>query len=165
KGTAAASLGNWGDPNSHADFGWTGGNTDWKQISGTWISGPNETSLDIMLYGSTDFSGTAYFDKVVLEKVWPPLEAEIFGPSQLDYKKTATYTAGVLGGSGQYLYEWAQKLDGSSNWIVLGRQKTQIITMFNKSFTLKVKVSDSISGKVTSTTLRVVMSDSKTVDK
>jgi len=164
-GSAAAALGNWGSPNSHQDFGWTGGYTDWKQISGTWKSGPKETSLDIVLYGSTDFSGKAYFDNVVLEKVWPPLEAEILGPSQLGYKQSATYSAEVSGGSGKYLYEWAQENDGSTNWIILGRQKTQMVTMFNKSFTLKVKVSDSISKKETSATLRVINSGSKPVEK
>ena len=50
------------------DFGWTGGHADWTEISGTWTSWEDESSLDIVLSGSTDFSGHMYFDKVTLEK-------------------------------------------------------------------------------------------------
>jgi hypothetical protein len=69
RGQIGVGLGNWGTPNTHADFGYTGGNTNWKKISGTWTSRTDETSLSILLFGSTDFSGTAYFDDIVLQKV------------------------------------------------------------------------------------------------
>jgi hypothetical protein len=69
RGQIGVGLGNWGTPNTHADFGYTGGNTDWKKISGTWTSRTDETSLSILLFGLTDFSGTAYFDDIVLQKV------------------------------------------------------------------------------------------------
>jgi hypothetical protein len=75
-GAAAAGLGNWsGDPgqNTHRDFGWTGGNTDWKQISGTWTSGENERTLDVVLYATPDFSGEAFFDNLALKRWAPPL--------------------------------------------------------------------------------------------
>jgi len=66
-GSAAAALGNWDSSNTHVDFGWTGGSTGWTEISGAWTSQADETTLDIVLYGSTDFSGTAYFDGLVLQ--------------------------------------------------------------------------------------------------
>ena len=70
-GSAAAVLGNWGSPNTHADFGWTRGYADWTKITGTWTSMEDETSLDILLYGTTGFAGHAYFDEVTVEKIGP----------------------------------------------------------------------------------------------
>jgi hypothetical protein len=125
-GSVAAALGNWGSPNTHQDFGWTGGHVNWTQISGTWTSRWDETSMDIVLYGSTDFSGDAYFDNVVLEKVGvAPLEVTILGPSILEYKKLGTYTANVSRGLGSSSYQWYLKMDGSNNWYPLGKQRTQ----------------------------------------
>jgi hypothetical protein len=75
-GAAAAGLGNWsGDPgqNTHRDFGWTGGDTEWRQISGTWTSGENERTLDVVLYATPDFSGEAFFDNLALEREDSPL--------------------------------------------------------------------------------------------
>ena len=44
--------------------------------------------MDIVLFGSTHFSGKAYFDGLVLEKVVPvPLEVAIRGPASLGYKE------------------------------------------------------------------------------
>jgi hypothetical protein len=69
-GSAAASLGSWDSSTTHMDFGWTGKGIDWTQISGTWNSGVKDR-LDVVLYGTTDFSGTAYFDGIVLRELGP----------------------------------------------------------------------------------------------
>jgi hypothetical protein len=73
-GSVAAALGVWSsDPtrNHHIDFGFIGGTTDWIQISGTWTSRPDETRLQVVLYGQPDFAGSAFFDGLVLQKVIP----------------------------------------------------------------------------------------------
>jgi hypothetical protein len=155
-GVAAASLGNWGSPNTHQDFGWTGGTTDWKQISGTWTSRWDERTMDIVLYGSTDFSGDAYFDNVVLEKVGvAPLEVTTLGPSSLGYKKLGTYTANVSRGSGNYRYQWYMRDDGRSEWDPLGTQQTQSRSMLKWGFTLRVDVHDNNTGQEASATKHV----------
>jgi len=147
-GHAAAALGNWGSSNTHKEFGLTGGYTDWKEMSGTWTSKWDETSFDIVLYGSTDFSGYAYFDNLVLEKVGVvPLGVSILGPSALGYKKTGTYRAEVVSGSGDYRYQWYKKMDGNDHWASLGTQQTQAVTMINTGFTLKVDVHDNRTGQ------------------
>jgi hypothetical protein len=77
-GRAAAGLGVWSsDPasNHHTDFGYVGGTTDWVQISGTWTSRADEEVIRVMLFGSPDFVGEAYFDDLILEEIGPP-EAE-----------------------------------------------------------------------------------------
>jgi hypothetical protein len=155
-GHAAAAFGNWGSPNTHKDFGFTGGYTDWKEISGTWTSRWDETSFDIVLYGSTDFSGYAYFDDLRLEKVGGiPLEVSISGPSSLGFKKTGSYTAKAVSGSGNYRYQWYKKMDGNSSWIPLGTQQTQAMTMLYTGFTLKVDIHDNRTGKEASATKHV----------
>jgi hypothetical protein len=71
-GSAAVGLGIWSNEpehNTHKDFGWTMGKTDWKIISGTWKSKSDETTLDICLYCSQDFVGEVYFDNIILEKI------------------------------------------------------------------------------------------------
>jgi hypothetical protein len=147
-GHAAAALGNWGSPNTHKEFGFTGEYTDWKEISGTWTSRWDETSFDIVLYGSTDFSGYAYFDNLVLEKVGVvPLGVSILGPSSLGFKKMGTYTAEAVSGSGDYRYQWYKKMDGNDYWAHLGTQQTQAVTMINTGFTLRVDVHDSRTGQ------------------
>lgn len=159
-GHAAAALGNWGSSNTHQDFGFTGGTTDWKEISGTWTSRWDETSFDIVLYGSTDFSGSAYLDNLVLEKVGVhPLGVSILGPSSLGFKKMGTYTAEVVSGSGNYRYQWYKKMDGSDYWISLGTQQTQAMTMLYTGFTLKVDVHDNVTGKEASATKHVDFGD------
>jgi hypothetical protein len=107
--------------------------------------------LDIVLFGSMDFSGKAYFSGLVLEKVWPPLEVTIHGPSSLGYKKAGTYTANVSKGSGDYRYQWYKKMDGNDHWARLGTQQTQVVTMINKGFTLRVDVHDNITEQNAST--------------
>jgi PKD repeat protein len=147
-GHAAAGLGNWGSPNTHKDFGWSGGYTDWTQISATWTSRWDETSMDIVLYGSTQFSGRAYFDELVLEKVGPaPLGVAIHNPWSLGYKERGDYIAEVAQGSGEYRYEWARKEDGSTAWYLLGgREHIQRCMMFDSGFSLRVNVTDIITG-------------------
>jgi hypothetical protein len=143
RGSLAAGLGNWGSPNTHRDFGWTGGHNGWRMISGTWTSRWDETSMDIVLYGTRDFSGEGYFDYLVLEKVGPvPLAVTITGPSSLEYKESGLYTAKVSGGSSDYRYQWYEKMDGNSSWRPLGRSQTQGRTLLNRGFTLKVEVYD-----------------------
>jgi hypothetical protein len=158
-GAAAAGLGNWsGDTtqNTHRDFGWTGGNRDWRQISGTWTSGPNERTLDIVLYGDPEFSGEAFFDNLALEKIGlTPLIVAIEGPSELVYKGVGTYVANVSAGSGDYGYQWSQKLDSRSSWYILGREKTQKATMLDIGFTLRVDIHDNRTGQNASATLQV----------
>ena len=66
RGFVAAGLGNWGPNPTHSDFGYLSGDQDWTQVSGYWTSGPNETSMDIAIYGSPDFLGEAYFDGLEL---------------------------------------------------------------------------------------------------
>jgi hypothetical protein len=164
-GHAAAALGNWGSPNTHKEFGFTGGYTDWKEISGTWTSRWNETSFDIVLYGSTDFSGYAYFDNVVLEKVGVvPLGVSILGPSGLGYKKTGTYRAEVVSGSGDYRYQWYKKMDGNDHWAPLGAQQAQIVTMFNTGFTLRVDVRDNQTGQDAFGTIYVEYGEARSID-
>jgi len=73
-GFAAAGLGVWSsDPmlNHHTDFGHTDGMTDWTLITGTWTSRPDEYTIRIVLYGTPDFAGEAFFDDLVLEEVEP----------------------------------------------------------------------------------------------
>jgi hypothetical protein len=73
-GTVAAALGVWSsDParNHHTDFGYVGGAGDWVKISGRWTSRPDETRLQVCLFGRPDFRGEAYFDGLVLQKVIP----------------------------------------------------------------------------------------------
>jgi hypothetical protein len=154
-GTVAAALGNWGDPNTHKDFGYTGGTTDWKQISGTWTSGPGENYLDVVLFGSPDFSGKAYFDDVILEKVQLLLKILIDGPSSLGYKKNGIFVANVSNGSRQYNYQWYRQYDGRKEWEVLGTQQTETSFMLTTSYILKVDVQDTITGQKTSVTKRV----------
>jgi hypothetical protein len=155
-GSVAAGLGNWGSPNTHEDFGWTGGQTDWTQISGTWTSGQGENSLDIVLYGTKDFSGRGYFDELVLEKVGPvPLEVSIRGPSHLGYKELGTYAADVFRGSGDYRYQWYKKMEGSDHWYPLGTGQAQGQSMLNRGFTLKVDVRDALTGAEGSATKHV----------
>ena len=155
-GSAAAGLGNWGSPNTHRDFGWTGGRTDWTQISGTWTSRWDETSMDIVLYGTKDFSGIAYFDELVLEKVGPvPLDVTILGPSSLGYKEIGTYTGDVSRGSGDCSYQWYMQYDGSSAWYPLGTQQTQRRSMLTRGFTLAVDVTDTVTGAEGSATKHV----------
>jgi len=159
-GSVAAGLGNWGSPNSHKDFGWTGGQTDWTQISGTWTSRPDEASMDIVLYGTRDFAGRAYFDELALEKVGPvPLGVSIRGPSHLDYKELGTYTADVSRGSGDYRYQWYKKTDGSDHWYSLGTGQTQGQSMLNRGFTLRVDVDDASTGAEGSATKDVEYED------
>ena len=75
---------------------------------------PDETSMDMVLFGSTAFSGKAYFDGLVLDRVGPvPLEVSMLGPSWLGYKEHGTYTADVSRGSGDYNYQWYKEMDGS----------------------------------------------------
>jgi hypothetical protein len=129
-GHAAAALGNWGSSNTPKDFGFTGGTTDRREIGGTWTSKWDETSFDMVLYGSTDFSGSAYFDDLRLEKVGViPLEVIILGPSSLAFKKTGTYTAEVASGSGDYRYQWYKKMDGKDSWTPLSTQQAQAVSM------------------------------------
>lgn len=158
-GSVAAGLGNWsGNPsgNTHRDFGWTGGFTDWTQISGTWTSGPNERTLDIVLYGGPDFSGEAYFDRVVLEKVGlAPLELTIEGPSVLGFKEVGTFFAEVYAGSGDYRYQWYKKLERSTEWDSLGTGKTQIVRMVGQGFTLRVDIHDNNTKQNASATFPV----------
>jgi hypothetical protein len=152
-GRAAAALGNWGTPNTHVDFGHIGGYTDWTQISGTWTSGPDETSMDILLYGTTDFSGDAYFDGLTLEDVGPaPLQVTISGPSVMLYKETRTFRADVSRGSGDYRYQWYKQYDGQSHWQSLGTGRQVVQTMFNRSFALSVDITDIITGEEASAT-------------
>jgi hypothetical protein len=160
-GAAAAGLGNWGSPNTHQDFGWTSGTTDWKKISGTWTSGETERTLDIVLYATPDFSGEAFFDNVVLEKMGPtPLITDIEGPSALDFKEVGTYVANVSAGSGDYGYQWSQKMDGSPSWYALGREKTQRVSMIDMGFTLKVDIHDNRTGLNASATQHVEFGES-----
>lgn len=73
-GFAAAGFGVWSsDPmlNHHTDFGHTDGMTDWTLITGTWTSRPDEYTIKIVLYGTPDFAGEAFFDDLVLEEVEP----------------------------------------------------------------------------------------------
>jgi hypothetical protein len=155
-GVVGVGLGNWGTPNTHHDFGWTGGITDWKKVSGTWTSGPNERTLDIVLYGDPGFSGEAFFDNLALEKIGlAPLITAIEGPSELAYKGFGTYVANVSAGSGDYGYQWSQKLDRRSSWYVLGTEKTQQATMLDIGFTLKVDIHDNRTGQNASATLHV----------
>jgi hypothetical protein len=155
-GAAAAGLGNWGSPNTHQDFGWTGGTTEWKQVSGTWSSGENERTLDVVLYGTPDFSGEAFFDNLVLEKMGPtPLLIDIEGPSVLGFKEVGDYVAKVSAGSGDYGYQWNQRMDGGSAWYALGRERTQRVTMIDVGFILKVDIHDNRTGQNASATLHV----------
>ena len=152
----AAAFGNWGSPNTHQDFGYTGGYTDWTEISGTWTSRPDETSMDIYLFGGTDFTGDLYFDGLVLQKVGPaPLDATLLGPSSLGYKEHGTYTAGVSRGSGDYTYQWYKKMDGRDYWYPLGTGQTQGVSMINRGVTLKVEVYDNVTGAEGSATKQV----------
>jgi len=71
-GRVGAGLGVWSSDatlNHHSDFGHTGGISDWTQITGTWISRPDEDAIRIVLYGNPDFAGEAFFDDLVLEEV------------------------------------------------------------------------------------------------
>jgi hypothetical protein len=152
-GAAAAGLDNWGSPNTHQDFGWTGGIADWKQINGTWTSGENERTLDVVLYGTPDFSGEAYFDNLLLEKIgFAPLRLEVEGPSVLGFKEVGTYVADVRAGSGNYHYQWLQQLAGSTAWYSLGTEKTQTVRMIDSSFTLRVDIDDNQTGQEASKT-------------
>jgi len=158
-GSVAAGLGNWSanpSDNTHRDFGWTGGFTDWTEITGTWISGPSERSLDIVLYGTPDFSGEAFLDDVYLEKAGPaPLEASIEGPETLAFKQLGTYVADVQHGSGNYSYQWYQLLDRSTIWSPLGTGKIQSVRMLLRDFTLKVEILDKQTGQKGLATIHV----------
>ncbi len=157
-----AGLGNWGSPNTHQDFGWTGGSTDWKQISGTWTSGENERTLDIALYATPDFSGEAFFDNLVLEKVGiAPLVTSIEGPSALGFKEVGAYVVDVAAGSGDYRYQWHQQLDGSTEWVPLGTEKSQSVTMLDRSFTLRVDIHDNRTGQKASATMHIEYGEAK----
>jgi hypothetical protein len=159
-GAAAAGLGNWGSPNSHQDFGWTGSFTDWQQISGTWTSSDNERSLDVVLYGTPDFSGEAFFRDVLLEKVGPAsIAADIEGPSFLGFKELGTYSADVRFGSGNYPYQWYQQEDGSLEWYPLGTGRIQNARMIDRDFTLKVEIQDNQTGQVVFATIHVEYGD------
>ena len=54
-----------------SDFGRIGGTSDWTHITGTWKSRANEHVIRIMLFGSPDFVGEAYFDDLILEEIDP----------------------------------------------------------------------------------------------
>ena len=155
-GVVGAGLGNWGTPDGHQDFGWTGGSTDWKQVCGSWTSGENERTLDIVLYGSPDFSGEAFFDNLVLEKVgMAPLVTSIEGPPILGFKEAGAYVANVVAGSGDYRYQWNQQSDGSAQWYPLGTGKTQTVRMLDRGFTLRVDIHDNRTGQEASAKVHV----------
>jgi hypothetical protein len=104
--------------------------------------------LDIVLYGTPDFSGEAFFDDVRLEKVGAaPLAADIEGPSVLGFKQPGTYVADVRFGSGNYTYQWYQQEEGSLEWYPLGTAGSQRVRMIDRSFTLKVEARDSQTGQ------------------
>jgi hypothetical protein len=160
-GCVAAGLGNWGDPNTHEDFGYIRGDTDWTEISGTWTSQWDETSLDIRLFGSADFTGRAFFDDVRLEEIGQhPHEVTLLGPNRLGYKESGTFTAAVTGGSGDYEYEWSRQYDGSTTWNPLYSQdETQTVTMLSRGFTLMVDVYDVVTEQEASATRHVRYED------
>jgi hypothetical protein len=73
-GRIAGGFGVWSsDPalNHHNDFGHISGTTDWVQIHRTWRSRPDEHLMRVMLFGTPEFVGEAWFDGLVLEEVEP----------------------------------------------------------------------------------------------
>jgi len=81
--------------------------------------------------------------KYVSQSFFFPLKpVTISGPSQLIFKQRYTYTSNTSGGSDDNIsYQWYRKYQGSSYWYTLGTASTQLVTMTNKSFYLKVEVS------------------------
>jgi hypothetical protein len=89
--------------------------------------------LDIVLYGTPDFSGEAFFDDVRLENVGlAPMGASIEGPETLGFKQLGTYVADVQHGSGNYSYQWYQLLDRSTIWSPLGTGRIQSVRMLSE---------------------------------
>lgn len=69
-GFVAAGLGEWsGRSETHHDFGFLGGEQDWQEISGEWLSPAAGKTMAVMLYGSENFQGRAWFKDAMLEEV------------------------------------------------------------------------------------------------
>lgn len=69
-GFVAAGLGEWsGKPETHHDFGFVSGAQDWQEISGEWLSPVDGKTIAVVLYGSENFQGRAWFKDAVLEVV------------------------------------------------------------------------------------------------
>jgi hypothetical protein len=157
RGYVAAGLGVWSNDsnlNHHSDFGYIRGTKDWVTITGTWKSRPYENVIRVMLFGSPDFTGEAYFDDLVLQEAGP-FEVTLSGPSLLGYKQASTYAAKVSYGSGNYSYQWYRKYDGQSAWSPVGTAQKFTAHMLNKGFTLRVDVTDNVTGVTGSATRHV----------
>ena len=67
-GFVAAGLGEWsGEPETHHDFGLVSGAHDWQEISGEWSAPRESKTIAVVLYGSENFQGRAWFKDPVLE--------------------------------------------------------------------------------------------------
>lgn len=67
-GFIAAGLGEWsGKPETHQDFGFVSGTQDWREIGGEWSSPMQSKTIAVVLYGSENFQGRAWFKDAVLE--------------------------------------------------------------------------------------------------
>jgi hypothetical protein len=78
----------------------------------------------------------------VLGEIPATLTVTIEGPEYLGYKQSGSWMAGVQGGYTPYSYQWYKKLDNSPDWMILGTNQTQQVTMGTVGFTLKVVVTD-----------------------
>lgn len=104
-------------------------------------SNPSGTYTLFLKAKSFDDPDGVYKD--VSQSFYFPLKpVTISVPGQLMWKQKYTYPANTSGGSDDNIsYQWYRKYQGSSYWYTLGTASTQLVTMLNKSFYLKVEVS------------------------
>ncbi|MDI6804351.1 MAG: S8 family serine peptidase [Bacteroidota bacterium] len=136
-----------------------------ESVSGTATS--LSATMRTYLYELWDVSGTTYYGYfpttpsdviyayTVLGSTIPPF-ANIIGKDTLNEYESWQYSVNIIGGSGNYLYQWYRKDDGASNWIARGFQQTQVETMFTQNFSLKCEVHDNILNFDTSATKYVI---------